>query len=252
MQSLRHFILAIQFLTRLPTPQLRDFNPRELAGSAPWFPIVGALIGLLITAMALLGSKLDSWLGALLALLMWVWVTGALHLDGLADLFDALGAAHRDPQRLLQVMRDPHIGSFGVIALSCALLSKLVLLRVALNHAMLNLFTLPLICAWARLGAIAWSAWLPALSGSSTEAFTWQPHKSLVLICALVLMLLSGALAPALSVAPLVLFAWGAFLKQRLGGMSGDCLGAGIEVSEVLLLLATLAAPVILSLRLSA
>jgi adenosylcobinamide-GDP ribazoletransferase len=248
--SLRHFILAVQFLTRLPTPQLRDFEARELAGSAAWFPIVGVLIGLLITAATLLGSKVDSWLGALLGLLMWTWITGALHLDGLADLFDALGAAHRDPQRLLQVMRDPHVGSFGVVALCSLLISKLVLLRVGLNHATLTLFTLPLICAWSRLGAIAWSAWLPALAGSSTEAFTWQPRKSLVLICVAALMLLSFAFAPALMVAPLVLLAWGAFLKQRLGGMSGDCLGAGIEVTESALLLAILCVPLVLSWRL--
>jgi len=248
---MRHFILAVQFLTRLPTPQLRDFNASELSRAAPWFPIVGMMIGCFLTAAALLGSRLDSWLGALLALFVWVWITGALHLDGLADLFDALGAAHRDPQRFLQVLRDPHIGSFGVIVLVCALLSKLVLLRVALNHATLHLATLPLLCAWARLGAIAWSAWLPALPGSSAEAFTWQPNKAFILLSVGVLAILSAQLDASLLIAPLALVIWGAFLRVRLGEMSGDCLGAGIEMVEVWLLLANVLTPVMLSWSLS-
>ncbi len=234
---MRSLILAIQFLTRLPTPQLRNFEQRELTHCAPWFPWVGVLVGLLVTAFALLGGRLDSWLGALLALLMWVWVTGALHLDGLADLVDGLGAAHRDPARLLQVMRDPHVGSFGVIALIMQCLCKLVLLRIALNHATLTLATLPLIFAWARFGAIAWSAFLPSLPGSSTESFTWQINKTLLMVNALLLATLTFYFAPTLLIAPLCLAAWAWFLHRKVGGMSGDCLGAGIEITESALLL---------------
>lgn len=237
---MRNLILAIQFLTRLPTPQLRNFESSDLARSAAWFPVVGVVVGALVTAMALLGSKFDSWLGALLGLLMWVWVTGALHLDGLADLSDALGAAHREPQRLMQVMRDPHLGSFGVIALIAALLSKLVLLRVTLNHATLSIWSLPLICAWARIGAITWSTYLPALANSSTERFGWDINKSTLMWNLAILLLFTAQLTPMLLVAPLVLLWWGYFLKQHIGGMSGDCLGAGIEITEIVLLFATL------------
>ncbi|MGE3533198.1 MAG: adenosylcobinamide-GDP ribazoletransferase, partial [Steroidobacteraceae bacterium] len=236
---MRNLILAIQFLTRLPTPKLHDFEQRELAHAAAWFPVVGTLVGALITALALLGNQLDSGLGALLALLMWVWVTGALHLDGLADFSDALGAAHgdvmgaahRDPQRLMQVMHDPHLGSFGVIALITALLSKLVLLRVNLDHAALSIWTLPLICAWARTGAIAWSAYLPALSDSSTERFSWDIDKQALMWNVSLLLILSAQLAPPLLLAPVVLLSWGWVLQRRLGGVSGDCLGAGVELT---------------------
>ena len=237
---MRSLILAIQFLTRLPTPQLRNFDPAELAGAAAWFPVVGLIVGTLVGGSALLAGQFDDWLAALLALLMWTWVTGALHLDGLADLCDALGAAHRDPRRLLEVMRDPHLGSFGVIALIVMLLSKLVLLQVALQHAALSIWSLPLLCAWARIGAIAWSAYLPPLADSSTERFVWQINKHTLMWNLATLLLITAALAPALLIAPLVLLGWGWFLKHRLGGMSGDCLGAGIEVTEVILLLACL------------
>jgi adenosylcobinamide-GDP ribazoletransferase len=237
---MRNLILALQFLTRLPTPQLRHFDPAELAEAAAWFPVVGLIVGALVGAMALLCGQYDHWLGALLALVMWAWVTGALHLDGLADLCDALGAAHRDPRRLLEVMRDPHLGSFGVIALIVMLLSKLVLLYLNVNHGALSIWSLPLLCAWARIGAIAWSAYLPPLADSSTERFVWQINKQTLMWNLATLLLITAALTPALLIAPIVLLGWGGFLKYRLGGMSGDCLGAGIEVTEVVLLLASL------------
>ncbi|MBP9916473.1 MAG: adenosylcobinamide-GDP ribazoletransferase, partial [Thiobacillaceae bacterium] len=88
---MRGLILAIQFLTRLPTPRVVDFRPEELAGGVVWFPLVGGLVGGLVAAAVWLGGLLDPWLGALLGLAVWVAVTGALHLDGLADLADALG-----------------------------------------------------------------------------------------------------------------------------------------------------------------
>jgi adenosylcobinamide-GDP ribazoletransferase len=147
---MRGLILAIQFLTRLPTPGLAGFQSGELAGSVVWFPLAGLLVGGLVALAAWLGGQLDPWLGALLALAVWVWVTGALHLDGLADLADALGAAHRpdDPQdrreRLLAVLADPHLGVFGGAALVMQVIAKLVLLMlVAQAGAYLALILIP-------------------------------------------------------------------------------------------------------------
>ena len=245
---MRSLILAVQFLTRLPTPQVTAFTKDELATTAPWFSIVGLIVGLAVAGAAWLGARLDPWLGALLGLITWVWITGALHLDGLADLVDALGAAHRDPQRFLQVMRDPHVGSFGVIALVMQLISKLVLLQLIITHHQFNWFLLPLICAWSRLGAIAWSAWLPTLSSGTAEAFTWKSNSTMIFV-SVTLLLIASLVAPSLVISPLVLFAWWMFLHFRLGGMTGDCLGAGIELTETTLLLITLCSPITIDLK---
>jgi len=88
-------------------PPLRNFEPAELPCSARWFPLVGMLIGVLLATVLWLGSCIDPWLGALLTLMLWVRITGALHLDGLADMSDALGAAQRDRDRFLAVLADP-------------------------------------------------------------------------------------------------------------------------------------------------
>ncbi|MEQ1479375.1 adenosylcobinamide-GDP ribazoletransferase, partial [Salmonella enterica] len=76
-----------------------------------------------------LGAQLDGWVAALATVTVWVGVTGALHLDGLADLADGCGAAHKDRARLLAVMADPHVGSFGVVVIVLQLLAKLVLVH---------------------------------------------------------------------------------------------------------------------------
>lgn len=243
---MRGLILAIQFLTRLPTPQLIDYSKEELSTTAPWFPLVGILIGVFVTALMMLGAFIDSWLGALLGVLAWTWVTGALHLDGLADLTDALGAAHRDPQRFLQVMRDPHVGTFGVISLIITLMSKLVLLQLLIAHHDFNWFVLPLICAWSRLGAVAWSAWLPSLHEGNGETFAWKTNKKLIIVTTIVILAICALIMPSLCVAPLVLLIWWSFLRYRVGGMTGDCLGAGIEFCETTLLLVAACAPAII------
>jgi len=80
---MRGLILAIQFLTRLPTPQVTDLRPDDLSRSAVWFPLVGLLVGGGVLAATWLGAQLDPWLGALFGLLVWAWITGGLHLDGL-------------------------------------------------------------------------------------------------------------------------------------------------------------------------
>jgi adenosylcobinamide-GDP ribazoletransferase len=234
---MRGLILAIQFLTRLPTPRLSDFLPEELPGSVIWFPLVGGLLGAFVAASAWLGGMADPWLGALLALAVWVGITGALHLDGLADLADALGAAHRpdDPharkERLLAVLADPHMGVFGAVALIMQLIAKLVLLMLVVKAGVY--LALVLIPAWARWGVLVWAR-LPSIKSGMGERFAWRVGG--VGPWAAVLAMASFSF-PALFAAPLLILAWRAFLQARLGGMTGDALGAGVEWMESGLLL---------------
>ncbi|MCG8275586.1 adenosylcobinamide-GDP ribazoletransferase [Stenotrophomonas sp. NLF4-10] len=239
--SVRRLILAIQFLTRLPTPQVKDFRNDDLSRSAVYYPLVGAIIGaLLMLPLYLLDGR--PWLAGALALLLWVWVTGALHLDGLGDVADAFGAAHRDPQRFLEVLKDPHMGVFGVVTLVMQLLLKLVLLgELATSPLWYGIVLVP---AWARWGTLWWSRLLPSLHGAGmAERFSWQLSLRSLWLWALLLAAITAFVAwpllLALLLVPLVAFYW----RRRLGGISGDCLGASVEVTESLLLLALVLAP---------
>ena len=131
------------------------------AQSMRWFPAVGLVIGALVAGSAWAGALVDHRLGALAALAVWVGVTGALHLDGLSDLADASGAAHKDRERLLAVLADPHVGSFGVVAIVLQLLSKLVLLDILVEaRAFAPLTLVPFA---ARIGPLVWTVWLSPL-----------------------------------------------------------------------------------------
>ncbi|RJF90715.1 adenosylcobinamide-GDP ribazoletransferase [Sphingomonas cavernae] len=229
------FFIAIGFLTRLPVPQMGAFSIERLAQSMRWFPLVGVLIGVIVAGAAWLGARVDPWTGALAGLIVWVGITGALHIDGLADLTDALGAAHRDRARLLTVMSDPHIGSFGVVAIGLQLIAKLVLLHAVIEKG--AWIALALIPFAARIGPLAWAHWLTPLQEGLGAHFTKAIRARDLIGWGAVL---AGAtvFCPALIAAPLLMAHFGFWLQLRLGGISGDCHGAGIELVETGLLLA--------------
>lgn len=232
--ALRGLRLALQFLTRLPVPGVEDFAPADLARSAAWFPAVGLLVGALIAPLVFVLEQRSPALAGAVGVLAWVWLTGALHLDGLADLADALGASHRDRQRFLAVLADPHVGTFGVVAVVLVLLMKAVSLAVLVAG---DLWGIPLILAWARLGTLAWSLGLKPLKVGQGERFSWQLSWGWVASWTVLLLVASALWAPVLCVGPLVILGWGVWLQVRLGGMTGDCLGAGVEVTETALVL---------------
>lgn len=231
--SLRGLRLAVQFLTRLPVPGVSEFSPRELSRSGVWFPLVGVIVGILPALLVSFGGRAPL-LAAAVALLVWVWLTGALHLDGLGDLADALAASHRDPKRFLTVLADPHLGTFGVVSIVLALVLKWAALA---SFHPADTVGLPILTAWARLGPLGWSRWLPPLKPGQGERFAWNPHAGAIVGWAVALLLVSAAFAPVLCLGLLALVAWGVWLKTRLGGMTGDCLGAGVEVTETSLVL---------------
>lgn len=232
---IRSFWHAVQFLTRLPTPRITVFDPDELSRAALWFPLVGIIVGAIVALALWAGAQATPWIGALCAVFAWVWVTGGLHLDGLGDVTDALAGAHRSPERFLQILRDPHIGAFGVMAIVLQLMAKLVLLAQIAGTA--ALVPVVLIAAWARLGPAVWGLALPPIAPGSGERFSHQLDARVVAVEVAILALLSLWLAPlalaALAAIPGIALYW----KYRLGGITGDCLGAGIEVTETILLL---------------
>jgi adenosylcobinamide-GDP ribazoletransferase len=233
----RGLILALGFLTRLPLPALRDYQPAELARALPWFPAAGLAVGAAVALAAALGAALDPWLGALAGVAMWAWITSGLHLDGLADTADALGAAHRDPARFLAVLADPHIGSFGVIALVLQLTAKLVLLHwlLMLESSWLVLVLIP---AWARWSAAGWALLLPPLKPGLGERLSRHGNHAGWIAGGLVLTAISVA-SPFVFASLIPALLWGVWTRLRFGGQTGDILGAGIEWCESAAMLLT-------------
>jgi adenosylcobinamide-GDP ribazoletransferase len=235
---MKSLILALQFLTRLPMPRVTA-SEQDFARSMRWFPAAGLVIGGLVAAAGWAGARLDPWTGALAALAAWVMVTGALHLDGLSDLADAVGAAHKDRERFLAVLADPHVGSFGVVAILLQLLAKLVLLHGLIDARLL--LPIALVPFAARTGPLVWTRWLPPLHAGLAARFTSAIGLQHIAFWS-VLLGAASFLAPGLLAAPGLIAGWAFWLKRRIGGISGDGHGAGIEVIETGLLLALLIA----------
>lgn len=232
-------ILALQFMTRLPIPAVAA-DDGDFARAIRWFPLAGVCVGGCVAGAAWLGTlrdaPQDSWAGALLGLLAWAAITGALHLDGLADIADAAGAAHKDRARISAVLADPHIGSFGVVAIALQLVAKLVALHLWLTaHPAWELALIP---AMARIAPLFWARALPPLhEGLGSRFREGASFWVLALWCALA----AGAgivFVPMLLLGFPAALAWGWWLKRRIGGISGDGHGAGIEVLETAMLLA--------------
>lgn len=238
---MKGFLIALQFLTRLPGPRL-TVSGEEFARSMRWFPAVGLVVGAIVAGGAWGGAQVDAWTGALFGLLLWVAVTGALHLDGLADIADAAGAAHkdrhRDKGRILAVLADPHVGSFGATAIALQLIAKLLLL-----HAMIatkGYLPLLLVPAVARIGPLVWTHMLPPLHDGLGSRFRDAVGPTVIGLW-MAAVLAAALLVPALLASILVIALWEVWLKRRIGGISGDGHGAGIEVTESALLIAILA-----------
>lgn len=229
---MKGLILALQFLTRLPLPRVQS-DARDFAAAMRWFPAAGLVVGAAIAGPWLLLYERDPWLAALAGLIGWITMTGALHLDGLADVADGLGAAHGEPERLRAVMADPHVGSFSVVVLVLQLMAKLVLLHALPVAQAGALIALP---ALARIGPIAWTLFLPPLHEGLGTQFRSRVARPHLLCWALAAIVASVMLSPALLAVFVFVPLWGWWLRSRLGGISGDGHGAGIEIVETALL----------------
>lgn len=227
-------IVALQFMTRLPLPDVHA-GPSDFAAAIRWFPLAGLVVGFAVWGAAWAGSLVDPWLAALAGVGVWAAMTGALHLDGLGDVADAAGATHKGTDRVSQVLADPHIGSFGVVAICLQIAAKLVLLYLLVQQG--GVWALPAIGCVARIGPLIWTLILPPLHdglGSRFRAAIRWHHP-------LVWAVFGAGLTwfvPALLAAGPVFWLWAGWVRSRLGGISGDSHGAGIELAETALLLA--------------
>lgn len=233
-------VAALRFLTRIPVPG-RESRVEDIARGVAWFPLVGALVGLL-TALAFRGA-LRLWpppLAAALAVALGLLLTGGFHEDGATDAADGLGGGWTR-ERVIEIMKDSRIGAYGAMALWAVLTVRWAGMA-ALGQA--ALWALPLAMAWGRWSISAFMALLPPLApGLSKEVGAgrgWRACLGATLALALVHAalrhepgLLRAALA-ALAAAGL----WTLYLRRRLGGQSGDLLGAGNQLVEAAVLLA--------------
>lgn len=245
------WLLALGYFTRIPVPAQRDFDAGQLSDAAKFLPMVGWLVGLVAALTYLLTAQvLPRELAILLSMLASIYITGALHEDGLADASDGLGGGW-DKAQVLAIMADSRLGSYGAIALVLALLTKYQAL------VQMPVWLLPVILVTAhtlsRLAAVLLMASLDYVKAEGKA----RPLGHRPGAASLLLALLTGlwplaifcwyskdaAMMLAFTLLPVVLL-WlylRARFKRCLGGYTGDCLGAVQQLTEITLYLGVLA-----------
>jgi adenosylcobinamide-GDP ribazoletransferase len=239
--------VALAFLTRLPVRAERPWPEADLAASAPMVPVIGALIGLAgaIAYALAVWFGLPPWPAAVVALATIIWLTGALHEDGLADVADGFGGgATREAK--LAIMRDPRIGSYGALALVLALLARAGAM-VALAEPAAVAAALVAAGAVSRGALPAVMAALPQARPDGLAARAGRPHPlraaAAFLIAALIALVMLGGTAPAaLAAGALGALVVALLAKRQIGGYSGDVLGAVQQLTEIGVLFGILAA----------
>ncbi len=239
--GLRGFGAALSFLTRLPVPagrdQAGDAGAGALGRSVVWFPAVGALLGAISFAAArAAGPHVSAATLAVALVALHAALTGGLHLDGLADTFDAWGGGRGDRERMLEIMRDSRIGAHGAAALALLLIAKVLAVHDLLARGTLwPIAAGPIAARWAVVPLIALFPYArPSGLGTPFHAERRLVHVLLATGLAAPAALLWGAPALRAGIAALAVQVGIALaLAPRLGGLTGDVYGAAIEISEL-------------------
>ena len=236
MRTLREFAAAMQFMTRFPVPAFR-FEPEMVLAGAKFYPLVGAVVALgAILLERVLRVHLPTPVIALLVLVYFVVVTGGFHEDGLADTADALGGGWTR-SRMLEIMRDSRIGSFGTIAVCLSLLARWALLAaMPIERFPLYILAAHVLCRWSTLplGALFDSARADGLGAKLAHKI---PLRSAAIGSLFAFAMVGGALriealVPIVVVSAITLLS-GLYYRSQIGGITGDCFGATNQLAEI-------------------
>lgn len=241
---LKRFAIATVFLTRLPMPTLKDFSADDNREATLLFPAVGLLIGALLLLTATLSlAFLPASVTAAIMLILWVFVTGGLHIDGLADSADAWLGGLGDTERSLSIMKDPRCGSGALAAVVCLLIGKYACLQYLLeqNHYQ-ALLVIPMLGRMASL--LIFRTTIYVRSNGSANNFLHGLNKTSIdkaLLIYLLLVILLTSFHTSLVIISLSAVAWfllRRLMLKRLGGCTGDTAGATVELIELSALVA--------------
>lgn len=235
--------IAFSLLTRIPVRLPEELDPRAWGRAVAFYPLVGLVIGGVLAGAALAAGALGWHPGAAAVpvLLLWVGLTGAFHLDGLADSADAWLGGYGDRERTLRIMKDPACGPAGAVALILVLLTKWAALGPVLAAGQWPVLVLVPVLARAAVAGLFLALPCAVDEGLVSRAKEQLPRNEVtvaIVLSALAALLLGWTGLGLLSVTLVISLAGARLMKQRLGGFSGDPAGALVETVEAAGLLA--------------
>ena len=237
--------MAFGFMTVLPVPQKKEWNDRDFGWSALFYPLTGAVIGLIAGfSLRLFAAFFAKPIAAFLTLIIWILLSGGLHWDGLADCFDGLGCS-ASPERRLEIMKDSRLGTYGALGVICAVILKWLCIWQFPGTGIPLLFALTGASArWAMLTLLG----RPAVNPKGLAAMLKEHCPGRIALYAAPLPILLGLLHgrfgliyPLAALVSALLI--GTIAQKKIRGINGDVLGFSIELAEIVLLLAAQVIP---------
>ncbi len=233
---MKNFLIALQFLTILPVKIRQDIEEKDFGKSLLFFPVVGVIIGVILALSAGTFYFIPKPVLSALIIIVSVIVSGGIHLDGFADTCDAF-YGQKSKQKILEIMRDSRIGVMGAAGIVCLFLLKYTLILSIPESILLK--SLILMAAFSRW-AMVWGCYIsayPRQEGKGKYFIEYAGKNEFfmgtffIIALFLLLMGLKGVVLFSFSLVPVFLFInW---TKRKIGGMTGDTIGATSEIAEV-------------------
>lgn len=239
MKILESIVVAFQFLTRLYLPINVEWDTTNLRRSLMWFGLVGAFIGVILAGAMTLFNRFDliPAVSAIIILLIWIFITGGMHIDGISDMADGFFSM-RDKEKTLEIMKDSHVGAFGVITIVFLLLIKFEMLKeFIIIEKNVCLLILPPTIARIAAGLVLSFYETTKKSGlgytfhSSDPRIFWAIGFVVTLIISSILNIKSLIFIGIAILASNLMALWA---KKKIGGLNGDIYGAIVETVEVI------------------
>lgn len=237
MGVIRSIIIALRFLTILPLPDKEEIRKEELGNSMAYFPLIGIFIGLLLVfAYTVLMKFFSPLLTAVLVTGLWAGFTGFLHLEGFVDAADGFSAS-REKEKILAIMKDHHCGAKGVIALAFLILLKTVLVNDIPDRLLVaSLLLTPAIGRWVMVYAASTCPYARKGEGFGKAFVENVKLKELLIASGILVTAGIGLLQVKFIVVmiPVLVLAFSScfYVKRKIGGVTGDILGAMNELAE--------------------
>ena len=243
MKLVNRFLIALQFLTIFPVNIKGKISEDDLGGSLLYFPVVGLLLGVFLALIASIAGTLPPLVRGILILIAWIIITGGIHLDGFADTCDGFyGRRHRED--VLKIMRDSRIGTMGAIGIMALLLLKFAILSSATQEDLWKILIITTVFArWSQVLACTISRY--ARGEGKAKYYIEHAKRGACVTAALFTLILFWLLMSLKGVILFALLSTAIFLfikrvQRRIGGMTGDTIGATSEVAEAAVLLSSL------------
>lgn len=233
-------IILTKFMTRIPIPIKVDYDPKKLGKSIKFFPFVGLIIGFILyyTSIILVKFSKNNLINALIVIVIELMVVGIIHIDGLCDTFDGL-FSYREKEKMLEIMKDSRIGTNGAIILVLYFIAKILFISEIFSINLKYLIIYPVLARLATPVNAAFSDYARKNGMSNfiiSQNSTFEGIFSIILAAALSFLIFSFKGFELFLGAFLFIIFFMQFVKKKIGGVTGDTMGAALELTAIFVL----------------